>query len=226
MESLEEKLINEDPVYCYANNITSDDKDLCINFDSTRKNHLFTLGLAFASEKRVSKINLEELKVDGPKSFDKMLYIWWKNGLKPFFTNFNHEDHAFLICPVRMADEQTKEKLFETVSNMEKDGMKIHYPARDTNQNDSYGYRICLDNANAISDAKNVFIYYNRNSVGSLFDLGVAYYFQMKYPDRTIKVLNEDQIQLDPNDFGDKIILSMLNMQKMYREQNNTRKRS
>lgn len=225
MEDLERKLTETDDIYYYVKQVVKNNKDLSVNFNSKKKGHLFALGLSFADSKVVSKINLEDLKIDGPKSFDKMLYIWWKNHLKPVLTQMNYNNRAFLICPVRKADEEQKQQIMNFVNDTEKSGTKVHYPERDTDQDDTYGYRICLDNANAISNAKHVYLYYDRDSTGTFFDLGVAYYLQMEYPDRTFTIINEKELELDPKDMGDKIILSMLNMQKLYQEQKDVRKR-
>lgn len=60
---------------------------------------------------------------------------------------------------------------------MEDDGWEIHWPPRDTNQEDSKtgGFRICVDNENALEDADRVFFVWNGESQGCLFDLGAAF---------------------------------------------------
>lgn len=57
---------------------------------------------------------------------------------------------VFLICPVRSATEDQKEKMQQYINNLEQQGKTIYYPARDTDQNDAIGFRICTDNKNAI----------------------------------------------------------------------------
>ena len=52
---------------------------------------------------------------------------------------------------------------------------EVHWPHRDTNQDDDTGLRICADNRAAIESADRVFIVWNGESKGSLFDLGVAW---------------------------------------------------
>ena len=79
---------------------------------------------------------------------------------------------TFLICPVRgHALEETQ----SIVTQLENEGYTVHWPPRDTNQNDPIGFRICKDNAKAIEESDVVHIVWNGESQGCLFDLGVAF---------------------------------------------------
>lgn len=82
---------------------------------------------------------------------------------------------VFLICPVRGASEGQKAKMHEYIQKLEDAGKKVYYPAKDTDQNDSIGLRICTENVAAIKEAAEVHIYYDPNSTGTLFDLGAAF---------------------------------------------------
>lgn len=79
---------------------------------------------------------------------------------------------AFLICPVRGAD---LDKSKQYVLDLEKAGWDVHWPPRDTDQNDDTGLRICQDNLRAIKLADVVFVYWDGKSQGCLFDLGLAF---------------------------------------------------
>jgi len=82
----------------------------------------------------------------------------------------------FLICPVRNATEEQKNKMNKYIENLEIEGNKVHYPARDTNQNDETGgWNICNTNKNAILEADEIHIFWDDQSKGSLFDLGIAF---------------------------------------------------
>ena len=82
----------------------------------------------------------------------------------------------FLICPVRNATEEQKARMMEYISTLEKNGHQVHYPARDTKQEDETGgWNICTQNKNAIWWADEVHIFWDDKSTGSLFDLGVAF---------------------------------------------------
>jgi len=79
---------------------------------------------------------------------------------------------AFLICPVRGRDPRQYARL---VSALEADGWAVHWPPRDTDQEDATGYRICADNRTAIAAAQHVFVIWDGKSQGVLFDLGMAF---------------------------------------------------
>ncbi len=79
---------------------------------------------------------------------------------------------TFLICPVR---GHKKEETIDIVINLEKEGYDVHWPPRDTNQNDNIGLNICNDNLNAIKSSDVVHIVWDGNSQGCLFDLGMAF---------------------------------------------------
>lgn len=85
----------------------------------------------------------------------------------------------FIICTVRKATEEYRKKLEEYVSKLEGEGHTVHLPHRDTNQEAS-GYDICLQNCWAIAESDEVHIFYNPESQGCHFDLGVAFAFRKK----------------------------------------------
>lgn len=79
---------------------------------------------------------------------------------------------AFLICPVRGVDTTQSQVATE---ELEADGWHVHWPPRDTNQDDVTGFRICSDNLEAIRKADRVFIIWDGQSKGCLFDAGIAF---------------------------------------------------
>ena len=92
----------------------------------------------------------------------------------------------FLICPVRNASDAQRMAMATFINRAEAlDGHKVYYPARDTDQNDPIGYRICADNRHAIENADLVAVFFDKKSQGSLFDLGMA--FALRKP---IKIVN------------------------------------
>lgn len=80
----------------------------------------------------------------------------------------------FIICTVRGASQEYKVKLENYVFEQEEQGVDVHLPHRDTNQN-AKGYEICHENAVAIAEANEVHIFYNKESQGTHFDMGVAF---------------------------------------------------
>lgn len=81
---------------------------------------------------------------------------------------------VFLICPVRSVALETTARIAQYVASLEQQGYAVHWPSRDTNQDDPIGLAICLQNTNAIRDADEVHLWYDPLSQGSIFDLGAT----------------------------------------------------
>ena len=80
---------------------------------------------------------------------------------------------AFLISPVTNSDGG--KTLLETVAFLESDDWILHWPVRDTRQIDGEGgYNIMVENMKAMKEAELVFVWWDEESKGSLFDLGMA----------------------------------------------------
>ena len=90
---------------------------------------------------------------------------------------------GFLICPVRGHDQEETKSVVEKYEAL---GWKIHWPPRDTNQDDETGLRICTDNYRAIRESDVVLVIWDGKSQGCLFDLGMA--FAMNKPISVIQV--------------------------------------
>lgn len=82
---------------------------------------------------------------------------------------------AFVICSVRNATKEETAFTEAYIKGLDKKGYKVHWPPRDTNQNDPRGLRICNDNCEAMMKADEIHIIWNPASQGSLFDLGIAF---------------------------------------------------
>jgi len=85
----------------------------------------------------------------------------------------------FIICTVRGASPEYKKKLEDYVKYLESEGREVHLPHRDTDQTKS-GYEICHQNARAIAMADEVHVFYNPESLGTHFDMGVAFAYGKK----------------------------------------------
>jgi len=104
----------------------------------------------------------------------------------------------FLICPVRGATDEEKAWIQSYIGKMEAKGFKIYYPARDTNQEDSIGLRICSDNRAAIRKSGVVRIFYNQGSQGTLFDVGMSF-----MADKLLYIINPRQDFAGLNNLAD-----------------------
>ncbi len=106
---------------------------------------------------------------------------------------------VFLICPVREADEILKKLLSDYVAKLEAQGHKVHYPTRDTEQNDpSGGYKICRTNFRVLLDADEIHIWYDESSSGSKFDMGGIFMLHMLGIRKKIVIANEGLILAEP----------------------------
>ncbi len=79
----------------------------------------------------------------------------------------------FLISPIKDAESKALERVREYVSSLENAGHQVHWPFRDTKQDDPIGgYEICRTNFDGILKADEVHIWYDETSGGSKFDMG------------------------------------------------------
>ena len=81
-----------------------------------------------------------------------------------------------MICPVRNANSTTSHRINLYVTRLETQGHRVHWPARDTKQDgDQIGIRICRDNLEAMCKADEVHVWFDPESRGSIFDLGMVW---------------------------------------------------
>jgi|SRR3989344_2250776 len=79
----------------------------------------------------------------------------------------------FLISPVKNASFLTQSKMELYVDFLERSDHQVHWPIRDTKQEDpTGGYNICRTNFQAILEANEIHIWYDETSGGSKFDMG------------------------------------------------------
>ena len=82
----------------------------------------------------------------------------------------------FLISPVRKVPSREVEwAIAAYVTAREREGYIVHWPKRDTDQKDPVGLRICSDNRAAIARADEVHIWWDKDSEGSKFDIGMLF---------------------------------------------------
>jgi nucleoside 2-deoxyribosyltransferase len=86
----------------------------------------------------------------------------------------------FIICPVRNVSPEENTQINNYVNSLENQGYQVYWPYRDTDQSDNIGYRICTDNRKAIYESDEIHVWFNSNSSGTLFDLGMAWALQKK----------------------------------------------
>jgi len=105
-----------------------------------------------------------------------------KNVVELQDSRLNYKYDVGIICSVRSSVD--KEYIEEYVQMLESKGVRVFYPARDTNQNDSSGIRICRDNRASFMSCREIHVIFHPESQGTLFDLG------MVFERKPIKVVN------------------------------------
>jgi nucleoside 2-deoxyribosyltransferase len=93
----------------------------------------------------------------------------------------------FVICSVRIATPEYRKMLEDYVFVLEKDGHIVHLPHRDTNQ-EATEFDINNRNMQAIKESDEVHIFYSSESLGTHFDMGVAFALNKK-----IKVIQSEK---------------------------------
>ena len=89
-----------------------------------------------------------------------------------------------IICSVRQG---TPQDVFDYVAQLENVGHVVHFPPRDNPQDDPTGYYICDAMRQAIADSEEVHVFYNSDSQGCHFDLGIAFGLH-----KTVKIMNPE----------------------------------
>jgi len=103
---------------------------------------------------------------------------------------------AFIISPVKNIQVKEICRIDDYIEKLKRKGFtKIHFPYKHTNQK-ATEVEICSQNRQAIIDSDEVFIYYSKDSVGSIFDLGMAFALGKK-----ITVINSNNAMLFRTDY-------------------------
>jgi len=114
------------------------------------------------------------------------------------------EKKIFLICPVRGINEEEAQFLHDYLIKLENKGYKVHYPPRDTNQEDPIGLNICSENRAAIRNADEIHIYYTSKSEGSKFDFGMVF-----MAEKPLKLINRDKVERTPHKSFQNVLLEL-----------------
>jgi hypothetical protein len=94
---------------------------------------------------------------------------------------------VFIICSVRKADDATRQGLVAYKQKLETQGYEVHLPHLDTNQSGS-GHEICVQNTKANIAASETHVFYDGNSEGSHFDIGVKFVDMYLHPEKLFHV--------------------------------------
>jgi len=106
----------------------------------------------------------------------------------------------FLVSPVRNVTDEERVFIEGYIAELEEKGYEVYHPLTDTDQDDPYGLKICLENRKAIANADEVHVYWNPNSIGSIFDFGMVFGMNVILQENRKKVhlINGDDFELKP----------------------------
>lgn len=103
----------------------------------------------------------------------------------------------FVISPVRKLTPEKQALLEKAVGQLQYNGHDVHVPFCDTDQ-DVSSVEICMQNRKEIEDSDVVAIWFDKDSEGSLFDLGMVFAYRkplirlnhiIRTPDKSIENL-------------------------------------
>jgi nucleoside 2-deoxyribosyltransferase len=111
---------------------------------------------------------------------------------------------VYIICPVRILTDDVKILLDRYVAELEANGVTVHYPPRDVDQDDPIGLDIMRAHREAMREADQVHVYWAEKSEGSRFDLGMA--FALGKP---IRLINRFDLVVTPHKSFANIVLAL-----------------
>lgn len=88
--------------------------------------------------------------------------------------------NIYIICAVRNSTPDRVAKIRGYVERARADGHKVHFPPDDVRQDDPTGNAICEAHLQAMKAADEVHVFWDVESKGSHFDLGMAYALGVK----------------------------------------------
>jgi len=99
--------------------------------------------------------------------------------------------YIYIICPVRKLPPEVKKLLDAYVTKLEEDkDNHVHYPPRDVDQTRS-GMDICIEHSEFMNIADEVHVYWDPESSGSKFDLGMAFVRFLNKPGFKVVIINK-----------------------------------
>jgi hypothetical protein len=119
----------------------------------------------------------------------------------------------FVICPVRNIKPEILKFLTAYVENLEKNpDCIVYWPYRDNpfQKIDKIGMKILLHNRSFMIDADEVHIYYDRESIGSVFDFGMLLMCLELYNDKGIILINPEDVWPTPEKSFENFILELV----------------
>lgn len=145
----------------------------------------------------------------------------------------NQKKKIFVVCPVRRPHveflkrafqnvigfifsfedkwEKTQNLIKEYVSKLEAKGYEVYWPARDNpyQNTDKVGIQIITHNRQKMWEADEVHIWYDKGSVGSIFDIGMFFAFVHINGFKKFVIINREDIMPTPHKSFENVILAL-----------------
>ena len=112
-----------------------------------------------------------------------------------------------IICS-RNVSKEVNDKIKAHVSALEAKGWHVHWPTRDTKKNDTNGLEVCRQNRAAIYMAQEVHVWYESESQGSHFDIGMSFAFDLIRKRRWI-IINKSDVKATPDKSFQNVLLAL-----------------
>lgn len=97
----------------------------------------------------------------------------------------------YILCPVRRITPEQEVEITDYVAQLEAEGHIVHFPPRDVDRVDETGgFRICSEHAAFMYTAERIDIFWDCESAGSHFDLGMG--FMRSIPVKLVRVYHPD----------------------------------
>ena len=96
----------------------------------------------------------------------------------------------YIVCAVRNASVEAIDKLRKYADTLRTLGHEVHYPPDDAPQDDKTGEIICATHLSAMKICDEVHVFWDVESRGSHFDIGMAYALGKRM--RPIECINPD----------------------------------
>lgn len=127
---------------------------------------------------------------------------------------------AFFICAVRQASETEIALQKQYVESLEAAGYKVHWPHRDTKQNDPTGLNIIKTNRKGIAKADEIHVWWKQKpngsskSEGSVFDFGMTWMAMYFMPGKKIVIANPHMVKAPPHKSYTTVLVSVASKRK------------
>ena len=117
----------------------------------------------------------------------------------------------FVICPVRSVTEETSDKIAAYIARLRTEGHEVYWPYLDNlhQDTDKVGITICEYNRKRMLMADEIHIWYDKNSTGSIFDIGMFFAFVHVGDFKKFVIINREDVMPTPNKSFENVILAL-----------------